>query len=399
MFFFLNEFSEDDDNGTVHIPPIPDFPMNIDWHKDNIFESEEINFPNIPDVDLPIDMCPITKEKCDWDYKEKEGDKAKPTELAIEDIGKNKLERRRMQCKARAKKSRDRKKVYIEKWEARIKELESENSKLLKLLQVYRKQTWNSVNKESSNLIGDIEKHRQRMAEIFTDPETCEYKENATMKCSDHFKETAPKVMEKHRKIMNLSFEMIIDHIYPFVSCYYWKHLDKGYNASFELIKKYNRQTKYQKPDFIATHKLTELDKLIASFNPDKRQFRFIKDVLLQKEMQVKAKFDQAIDLLLKSKEIISEASSEMFVFRNFLIKSGILSDKQIISSMLAFKSQSGEYRKFTDIWGIEIKPKILKFNLGKDPLFGKIAKKHLRKEERNLEIEYDSFYIPESST
>mmetsp|Transcript_9168 Transcript_9168/g.8778 ORF Transcript_9168/g.8778 Transcript_9168/m.8778 type:complete len:318 (+) Transcript_9168:260-1213(+) len=307
----------------------------------------------------------------------------------------NKLERRRMQCKERAKKSRDRKKVYIEELELKIKILESENTKLHQMLQVYRNQTWNSVSKESTNLIGDIESHRKKMAEIFVDPATNEYKENAKMTCSDHFRQTAEKVLDKHRRIMNLSFEMIIDHIYPFVSCYYWKHLHEGYNASFELIKKYNRQTKYQKPDFIRIHNFTELDKLIASFNPDKRQFRFIKDVLIQKEMKIKARFDQAIDLLLKSKDIISEASTEMFAFRNFLIKSGILSDKQIIDSLLAVDASSVSCRKFTDIWGIEVEPKTISCNLGKDPLYGLLAKKHLPKEERVINIEYDRFFIP----
>eukprot|EP00343_Euplotes_focardii_P004382 CAMPEP_0205817214 /NCGR_PEP_ID=MMETSP0205-20121125/23944_1 /ASSEMBLY_ACC=CAM_ASM_000278 /TAXON_ID=36767 /ORGANISM="Euplotes focardii, Strain TN1" /LENGTH=55 /DNA_ID=CAMNT_0053107221 /DNA_START=129 /DNA_END=296 /DNA_ORIENTATION=- len=54
-------------------------------------------------------------------------------ELAIEDIGAigvNKIERRRLQCKARAKKSRDRKKMYIEELEDKIKGLEDENKRL-----------------------------------------------------------------------------------------------------------------------------------------------------------------------------------------------------------------------------------------------------------------------------
>lgn len=141
----------------------------------------------------------------------------------------------------------------------------------MQALQVYRKQSWNSVNKESTNLIEDIERHRKRMAEIFVDPETNQYKDDAPMKWTDHFWETAPVIMEKHKKIMNKNFEMIVDHIYPFASCYLWKHLDKGSNANFELIKKYNRQTKYQKPDFVKTNNLTELDQLIASFGLDKK--------------------------------------------------------------------------------------------------------------------------------
>mmetsp|Transcript_32764 Transcript_32764/g.29051 ORF Transcript_32764/g.29051 Transcript_32764/m.29051 type:complete len:216 (-) Transcript_32764:24-671(-) len=209
--------------------------------------------------------------------------------------------------------------------------------------------------------------------------------------------------MEKHKKILDLNFEMIIDHIlYPFASCYFWKHLDKGSNASFELIKKLNRQTKYQKPDFIKTHNLTELDELIASFSLDKslwgkRQFRFIKDILLPKEIQVKAKFDLAIDYLLKAKEIISEGCADMYFFKHFLIKSGILSDKQIIDSFLAFDSKPGKDKKFSKIWGIQKESKTIQFNLGKDLLYGAIAKKQLEKEERIVEYKYDSFSVPRS--
>jgi len=112
--------------------------------------------------------------------------------------------------------------------------------------------------------------------------------------------------------------------------------------------------------------------------------------------MQVKAKFDKAIDLLLRAKEIISEGCADMYAFKHFLIKSGILSDKQIIESFLAFDSKPGHDRKFSDIWEIQVETKTLQFNLGKDPLYGQVAKKFLPKEERIIEYQYDSFVIPQ---
>eukprot|EP00343_Euplotes_focardii_P004817 CAMPEP_0205809808 /NCGR_PEP_ID=MMETSP0205-20121125/14042_1 /ASSEMBLY_ACC=CAM_ASM_000278 /TAXON_ID=36767 /ORGANISM="Euplotes focardii, Strain TN1" /LENGTH=200 /DNA_ID=CAMNT_0053087417 /DNA_START=309 /DNA_END=908 /DNA_ORIENTATION=+ len=200
--------------------------------------------------------------------------------------------------------------------------------------------------------------------------------------------------MESHKKVMNLSFEMIIDHLHPFVSFYYWKYFDKGYNASYELIKKFNKRTRFEKPEFIKNNNFTELDELIASFNPDKRQYTYIREVMLPKEMQVKQKFDQALEHLLRAKEMIGEANSELHAFRCFNIKSEIISDKQMFDSMLTFNYQVGAERKLKSIWNIEIEPQSVLFDLTKDQLYGNLAKKNLPKNDRILEYKYDKFVM-----
>ena len=88
---------------------------------------------------------------------------------------------------------------------------------------------------------------------------------------------------------MNLSFEMIIGHLHPFVSFNYWKYFGQDFKISFELIKKFNKRTKFEKPGFIKDNKFTELDQLIASFNLDKKQYNFITRIILPKEIQIKA--------------------------------------------------------------------------------------------------------------
>ena len=88
---------------------------------------------------------------------------------------------------------------------------------------------------------------------------------------------------------MNLSFEMVIGYLHPFVSFNYWKYFGQYFKASFELIKKLSKRTKFEKPEFIKDNKFTELDQLIASFNLDKKQHNFITRIMLPKEIQIKA--------------------------------------------------------------------------------------------------------------
>jgi len=85
-----------------------------------------------------------------------------------------------MNCKMRTRKSRDRKKIYIEELEEKVKNLEKENFRLHHLLLIYRKESWNSVSEESTNLLGEIEQHRKKLEETFVDPKTGQYNERAS---------------------------------------------------------------------------------------------------------------------------------------------------------------------------------------------------------------------------
>ncbi len=57
---------------------------------------------------------------------------------------------------------------------------------------------------------------------------------------------------------------------------------------------------------------LTPLDEYVASFDPSKRQFDFIKTVVLKKELEVKKKFESAIKHLLEAKLIIQRSNLEI---------------------------------------------------------------------------------------
>ncbi|CAI2376069.1 unnamed protein product [Moneuplotes crassus] len=305
---------------------------------------------------------------------------------------KNKIEQKRVNCKDRTRKSRDRKKMYIEDLENKVKTLEKENFRLHHLLLYYRKESMRHVDEEPVHLVEDIDKYRQEVESTFIDNETGGYNERARVKCSEHFSRTSKRIMESHKKVMNLGFDLIIDHLHPFVSFFYWKNFDQGYSASYELIKKYGKRTKFEKPEFIKNNNLTELDLLIASFDPNKRQYDFLTTCMFPKERQIKSKFDDALSHLIKSKEMIAEANAELHAFRTLFIKSEIISDKQVFSSNLNFEYKGAADLKLKSIWDIEVIPKVININLEEDFLYGKYAKRLLEKRDRFLQYEYESY-------
>ncbi len=113
---------------------------------------------------------------------------------------------------------------------------------------------------------------------------------------------------------------------------------------------------------------------------------------MFPKERQIKAKFDDALSHLIKSKEIIAEANAELNAFRSLFIKAEMLSDKQVFGSNLNFEYQAGAERKLKNIWDVEVIPKVINISLEEDFLYGKYAKRHLDKKDRFLEYKYESY-------
>mmetsp|Transcript_21320 Transcript_21320/g.20960 ORF Transcript_21320/g.20960 Transcript_21320/m.20960 type:complete len:172 (-) Transcript_21320:121-636(-) len=165
---------------------------------------------------------------------------------------------------------------------------------------------------------------------------------------------SSSEAMNKHRQFLDSVFEMIINHPYSVTRYRYWKDLNSEYQTDFECIKKLKKLSKYQIPEFMKENNLSPLDEYVASFNPSKRQFDFLKDVALKKELAIKNQFRTAIELLLEAKSIIQKANLEIYTFIGFFLKSGIFSDEQLLKS----KIKDGFFRKelaFKNIWNIQV--------------------------------------------
>ena len=88
-------------------------------------------------------------------------------------------------------------------------------------------------------------------------------------------------------------------------------------------------------------NKFDMVDEFVISFKPNKRQFMFLKEVILKKEYQFKVRIEEGMKELVKAKEILAKASIDLYAFINFLMKSHVLKDKQILESKLTGTFQS----------------------------------------------------------
>mmetsp|Transcript_8551 Transcript_8551/g.7575 ORF Transcript_8551/g.7575 Transcript_8551/m.7575 type:complete len:188 (+) Transcript_8551:601-1164(+) len=186
---------------------------------------------------------------------------------------------------------------------------------------------------------------------------------------------------------------MIINHPYPLPRFNYWKNLNEEYKTDYEVIKKLSKLTKYQIPDYIKENNLSELDMYIFSMNPTKRQFEFIKNIALKKELKFKQNYEEGIKLLLKAKEIFEKNSCDLYAFIGFFLKSKIISLDKLAGSKVK-ESFMKEEDAFRNIWNIKVTPKIYEIDLTKDLVYGKIAKRYLKKADQTLTLEYNNFSI-----
>lgn len=189
---------------------------------------------------------------------------------------------------------------------------------------------------------------------------------------------------------------MIINHPYSVTRYRYWKDLNSEYVTTYEHIKKIRKLNKYKLPDYMAKHGLSPLDQYVASFNPTKRQFDFLKEVAFKKELECKKAFQKGIDLLLKAKGIIQKANLEIYSFIGFFLKSGIFSDEQIVKSDIKHGFLKSE-QAFKNIWNIQVTENRYCVDMGDDPIYGKYARKYLKKAERIVYFQYNDFSFPES--
>lgn len=203
-----------------------------------------------------------------------------------------------------------------------------------------------------------------------------------------------PVIKKKHSKFIEGLFEMIINNMHPTNNFKYWKDLKENYNTEFKLIQKYNKISKYQILEFLEENQFDKVDQFVASFEPTKKQFDFLKDVVLKKEYQIKMQHKEAINHLLEAKNIIERANIDVYSIMRFLDKSVMFKEEQLTKS----RSCGGVYKNdypFWNTWGLESKPQKIKVNLEEDPIFGKASKRHLKNNERMFEIGFNSFSFP----
>ena len=114
---------------------------------------------------------------------------------------------------------------------------------------------------------------------------------------------------------------MLINHPYPSARFSYWKDLNSEYKTDFEDFKKFKNLTKYKLQEYISEGKFTEVDRYVMSFDPNKKQFEFLK-AILNKELALKAKYKEGIEHLLKAKDIFENSHIHSFALIKLIMRS-----------------------------------------------------------------------------
>lgn len=309
MFFFLDD-PLDDEIQTLKYDQISDFMMNTvrDKREDEIKDiQEEIKEGQRDEMLASNKDCNFGSYKSTsnmyYDSQNESQFDSKDRSTKLPAL--NKLETKRNKGKERSKLSRDRKKQYFNELETRIKDLEKENLRLHNLVQMYRRKSWKETDNKSAEMIEEIETNQRRGLSGFVDTEKDTYNEGTKLKVADVFKEKVYKLVQKHQNMLNSNFEMILSHLYPMPQIgNFYEHIDTGFSKSFEEIKKFTKLTKYQMPEYIKEHNFKMFDVICASFDPNKRQYNFIKDVMFVKEAGFKAKFGEAFEKIIEAQNI-----------------------------------------------------------------------------------------------
>ena len=365
MFFFLNDGANEEDKQSI-----------ID-----LFQND----PASTAGGLPIPNVDITDSRINQVSDSQLNDSS-------DNQGEDKLETKRQKSKFRSRKSRERKKKYIEELETRVKDLEKENIKLQHLLDQYKGQKVESVSEKHKITSETIVSDKSQIVDLFWDKDKKSYKEGANMSVADHFRMLSPKMISNHVNLIDQSFEVILDKMIFLMNRQYWRDLGTEYTTEFEEIKKLHKLTKYQVPEYLKEHNLNAVDKHVSLLDPDKCQFKYLKNVFIPKHIEIKQKMKTAVDYLMKARDIVLETLHYVYIVRGAKIKSGIFEDSQIVNANIREMTVPASQVSTQELWNLDKETKKFEVDLTKDEILGKWAKKWLRADDQKCSFEIDSY-------
>lgn len=224
----------------------------------------------------------------------------------------SKLEKRRKRGKLRSKKSRDRKKLYQDELECRVKDLEKENMRLRYLIDQHKRQNYQLFDRDTNELIKDQDVVEREIKKSFVDELTNSVKKDTENEMINFFDSNFKMATDIHLRLLDKGFEMVVDHVAPFIQRAYWKDVDTDYELDFDVITKLSKLSKYQEAEFFKEHKITEGMRLIAKMKPTKKQFKYFKDVQIPKDRYLKRRMDKIVETLINTRNELSSVLSDL---------------------------------------------------------------------------------------
>ena len=221
------------------------------------------------------------------------------------------------------------------------------------------------IDDNSKPMIADINEHKKNIVETLNLLE--ESKEVNSLKNKLH--ENKCEINKKHKEFLDKTFEMLINQPYPVSRFNYWKYFNsEGYKTEFEALKKLKTMSKYKIPSYMKEHNMTEFDLGLSSMNLKKKQFDFVKNVFIYKELEIKKRYEDGIRHLLKAKEIFEENSCQLTGMIYLFFKCQIISEKQLANSKVFKENILESDDAFNNIWNIKVKPKKYEIKFSADP-------------------------------
>lgn len=303
------------------------------------------------------------------------------------------IEEKRRRWRVRSKKQRDKKKIYIQDLESRVQELQKENFRLQNLLAHYRDEKMEFFGKDLKSLAKEKTQERTELINNIMDPETLEFNKDRKFTLLDNIHKNNIQKINRHRKFMDEIFKVVVNNMCPFQS-YLKNRIRSESTTSYETLKKLNKMTKIEAAKFVKENNLTQWDLTLAFINPTKRQYEFIKNYCLKKDLDIQKKYTKGLEHLFKAKDILEKTSADLCTYLFFLIKSNILPDEQLLNKN-AIESINKPDNNFEDVFEVQVEPKIYKFDLTKDPVLTKRAKKMYKEGEGVYEFEFNQYKVP----
>ncbi|CAI2372769.1 unnamed protein product [Moneuplotes crassus] len=292
--------------------------------------------------------------------------------------------------KSKAQKSRDRKKAYVEELELKAKTLEAENFRLQGLLIAYRSDKFHTIGEGPSAYIDHINERKKQLHSDYIAENSSKKESKKDVSIFESFNQTYRSNMQKHQEFRDSMFKILIDYPFPGFHDEYWTDLERGTLKDFKTLQKLSKCIKMTLSEFKEENDINLLDELVASLNPNKKQYLFM-EKFLGKERDLKKRYLQGIDYLLKAKEIFEITGVQHVHHTKFMLMSNIFQDSQILGSKL-MEGVNSNLNQFEDIWGVQIVKKAYSSNLGDCPFTGSFAEKVLKKEQRVIEYHYNHY-------
>lgn len=173
-----------------------------------------------------------------------------------------------------------------------------------------------------------------------------------------------PKMMQSHHNFIDRSIELLIEQGIPFAKNKYWKDFEKGHKITYDEIKQLNSQQKYKKTEICQEKGFSELDLIIANFEPNRKQYKLITEIILPRELQIRQAYKDGIKHLFKAREIFIKSMYELARMRLFLVKSNMFEDKQLVNTFMKQALIPINKVPFTDRWGIKKEPRKIEFDI-----------------------------------